>query len=389
MKRLVLVGAGHAHVQVLRAWADAPLPGVELVLVSPQALAPYSGMVPGWLAGAWGFDDICINAAGLAAAAGARWLADAVVGLDATTRQLRLGQGALLAYDVLSLDIGSTLYPPEPTALPPGARLLAMRPLDGLQARWDALLAEQRDANPETAWHVTAVGGGAAGVESLLGILARLRALQPRRPVAGMLVSRSIPLLPGMASGAASAAHAALAAAGVTLHLGVDFDPTLHCAAANTYPVVLWAAGAQAQHWPQRSGLATDAQGFIAVDAQLRSLSHPEVHAAGDCAAWVQPLPKSGVYAVRMGPVLTRNLRAALGQGSAATYTPQRRTLALLSTADGRAIASWGPLSAQGRWVQRWKQRTDRAFLQRHAVPAAALSSTSPAAINPVQGDSA
>ncbi len=385
MKRLVLVGAGHAHVQVLRAWAAAPLPGVELVLVSPQALAPYSGMVPGWLAGAWRFDDICINAAALAAAAGARWLADAVVGLDPVTRQLRLGQGALLAYDVLSLDIGSTLYPPEPQALAPGVRLMAMRPLDGLQARWDALLAEYLDANPATAWHVTAVGGGAAGVESLLAILARLRTLRPHRPVAGTLVSRSASLLPGMASGAVRAAHAALVAAGITLHLGVDFDPAVHHGAVGACHVVLWAAGAQAQHWPQHSGLATDGQGFIAVDGQLRSLSHPEVHAAGDCAAWPQPLPKSGVYAVRMGPVLTRNLRAALGQGSAATYTPQRRALALLSTADGRAIASWGPLSAQGRWVQRWKQRTDTAFVQRHAVPAAALSSNFP----PASGDSA
>ena len=385
MKSLVLVGAGHAHVQVLRAWAAAPLPGVELVLVSPQALAPYSGMVPCWLAGAWGFDDTCINAAALAAAAGARWLADAVVSLDPVTRQLRLGQRALLAYDVLSLDIGSTLYPPAPQTLPTGVRLLAMRPLDGLQARWDALLAEYLDANPETAWHVTAVGGGAAGVESLLAMLARLRALRPHRRVSGTLVSRSAGLLPGMASGAVRAAHAALAAAGITLYLGVDFDPAVHRGAVGVCHVVLWAAGAQAQHWPQHSGLATDGQGFIAVDAQLRSLSHPEVHAAGDCAAWPQPLPKSGVYAVRMGPVLTRNLRAALGQGSAATYTPQRRALALLSTADGRAIAAWGPLSAQGRWVQRWKQRIDIAFVQRHAVPAAALSSNFP----PASGDSA
>ena len=105
--------------------------------------------------------------------------------------------------------------------------------------------------------------------------------------------------------------------------------------------------------------------GFIRIDALLRSVSHPAVYAVGDCAAWTDPLPKSGVHAVRMGPVLSHNLRAALGAGTAIAHTPQRRTLALLATADGSAIASYGRWSAHGRWVARWKDHLDQQFLDR------------------------
>ena len=124
---------------------------------------------------------------------------------------------------------------------------------------------------------------------------------------------------------------------------------------------------------------------FIRVDAQLRSVSHPQVFAVGDCAHWSGDapaagttgaraddgagLPKAGVYAVRMGPVLARNLRAALGQGAPVDYRPQRRFLALLATADRQAIAAWNGWSAQGprlgRWLWRWKDRIDRGFLRR------------------------
>ena len=134
---------------------------------------------------------------------------------------------------------------------------------------------------------------------------------------------------------------------------------------------MLWATGAEAHAWqldPARRGpLAVSERGFVRIDAQLRSVSHPQVFAVGDCAEWAEPLPKAGVYAVRMGPVLAHNLRAALGQGSMMAYRPQRDFLALLATADGRAIASRGPFGASGRWAWRWKDRIDRGFLRRFA----------------------
>src|SRR5574343_1949366 len=155
--------------------------------------------------------------------------------------------------------------------------------------------------------------------------------------------------------------------ANVTVQLG-----TAWCdAKGRDSDLVLWATGAQANAWqrdPDRRGsLAASAEGFVLIDTSLRSVSHPRIFAAGDCAQWHTPLPKAGVYAVRMGPVLTHNLRAALTGAALQPYTPQSTFLSLLSTADGSAIASRGRFSLSGRWAWLWKDRIDRRFVRRFA----------------------
>lgn len=341
MRHLLLVGAGHAHAQVLRAWRRDPMPGVALTLVSPEAFAPYSGMVPGWLAGHYRFDEIGIDFAALCAAAGCRWIAAGIIALDPVRRRIALSTGALLSYDLLSLNVGSTLAPP-PCAEGP---VLSLRPLSRLRDDWERALARLAAIDRRGPLSVTAVGGGAAGFESLLAVMTRLRALRATNTVRGRLVTRG-ELLPGFAPAARAAAAAALRSAGAELRTGVDgsVDPS------EPADLTLWATGAVPQDWqrdPQRRGdIATDADGFVRIDRQLRSVSHPQVFAVGDCAAWESPLPKSGVYAVRMGPVLLHNLRATLQGRPLADYAPQQRSLALLATGDRRAIASYGPLAA-------------------------------------------
>lgn len=379
MKRLLLVGAGHAHAQVLRDWVDAPVPGCELTVVSPSALAPYSGMVPGWLAGHYRFDQVCIDFEALAAAAGAQLVIDELTSLDPKRRRVGLRSGAVLDYDLLSLNVGSTLTPPAPQ---PGMRVLSMRPLGELRLAWEAVLSDPMLSTGDRPLSIVAVGGGAAGVESLLAALARLRGLQPGRTVQGRLISRGQTLLPDMAPGAARAAHAALAAAGVTVQLDSRWADN----EAARCDLLLWATGAEAHAWQSEGGLAVGERGFIRIDEHLRSVSHPQVYAVGDCAEWATPLPKAGVFAVRMGPVLSHNLRAALSVGVPRAYAPQRRFLALLSTADGRAIASWGRWSAQGRWVWRWKDHIDRGFLQRFVLAHSSQSTPTP---RPLPGDTA
>lgn len=373
MTRLILIGAGHAHAQVLRDWIAQPVAGVELVVISPSALAPYSGMVPGWLAGTYRFEEICIDFESLCRRAGAQWVADEVLALDADQRMLMLRSGQVMAGDVLSINIGSTLRPPSV----PGARVLSMRPLGDLRQAWEKLqseiVIERTAANGTGAIAITAVGGGAAGVESLLAVTARLRALGPGRSIQGRLVTRSATLLPGMSRGAARSAQRVMQGAGLTLQTDTAFDGSAP-PAGDAQHLVLWATGAQAHRWPAQSTLAVDEAGFIRINDRLQSISHPKVFAVGDCAQWERPLPKAGVFAVRMGPVLSANLRAALGPGDAQAYQPQRRYLALLATADGQAIASWGDLWARGRWAWRWKDQIDRGFLARFADPAQALN---------------
>ncbi len=376
MKRLVLAGAGHAHALVLRDMARQPLSGVEVVVVSPEPMAPYSGMVPGWLAGLYRFDEIVIDFPALASAAGARWLQGEVHALDPARRQLTLTDGTTLDFDLLSLNIGSTLEPPQSEH----AQLLPLRPLAMLRRRYEPLLDRWRDDRSGRPFVVTAVGGGAAGFEALLAVLQRLRRLRPDRVVHGGLLSRGAVLLPALAPAARRAARRALDRAGVGVQFGSSWGRPVDLG----NDVVLWATGAEAHGWQRdparRGGLAVDSGGFIRIDAQLRSVSHPQVFAAGDCASWPgQGLPKAGVHAVRMGPALFDNLRAALtGGGDFELHRPQRRFLALLATGDGRAIASRGPFGAEGAWAWRWKDRIDRRFLAQFRPPGSPRGAAEP-----------
>jgi NADH dehydrogenase FAD-containing subunit len=136
--------------------------------------------------------------------------------------------------------------------------------------------------------------------------------------------------------------------------------------AGEAFDLVIWTAGAAPLPWLRVSGLATDERGFVLVDARLRSVSHPEVFAVGDCATLRgAPHPKSGVYAVRHAPVLAANLG-----GAQRRYVPQRRSLALISCGDRHAIADWIGLSVEGAWVWRWKDRIDRGWVDGFRTPA-------------------
>lgn len=366
MQRVILVGAGHAHAQVLEAWRNESAPGIELVVVSPHALAPYSGMVPGWLAGTYGYEDIVIDFPALCRQAGARWVAASIERLDADRQCVHLDNGESLRYDWLSLNTGSTLTPPQGDF---SARVLSMRPLSQLRPDYDQLLEHWHRDDSTHLFQVTAVGGGAAGFESLLAVLRRLRTLRPDRRVRGALLTRGPGVLPGYPATAQRLALRALKDADVTVQLGTAWCDAI----GQSSDLVLWATGAQAHQWQRsealRGALAASDEGFVLIDDCLRSVSHPQIFAAGDCAQWQTPLPKAGVYAVRMGPVLTHNIHAALTGQPLQPYSPQNTFLSLLSTADGSAIASRGVFSLSGQWAWRWKDHIDRNFIRRFARP--------------------
>lgn len=361
MKQVVLVGGGHAHALALQAWARRPLPGTRLRLVSPQRHAAYSGMVPGWLAGHWGFDALSIDVAALARAAGAEWLPTSVQALDAGQRRLQLADGQTLGYDLLSLNIGSTLHPP-PVA--PGGRLLSLRPLDGLQAAWDQLLQDPWLLHDPAPLAITMAGGGPAAVESVLAVCHRLRALVPQRTLLPRLITQSATVLAGLNPRAVALAQAALHAAGVQVQCGLDARRAV-AMPARAPGLLLWATGAEAHGWPGRSGLACSPAGFVQVDAQLRSRSHPEVFAVGDAAEFSPGLPRSGVMAVRQAPVLADNLRAALQGRAGRPFQPQAQQLVLLATGGRHAVGARGRWAAEGAWLWHWKRWIDQRFVAR------------------------
>jgi pyridine nucleotide-disulfide oxidoreductase family protein len=363
MKHLVLLGGGHAHVHVLRALAARELPGAHVTLVSPFARQMYSGMVPGFVAGHYTLDQCYIPLPRLAAAAKVRFIETSATAVDAARRTVLLADGRTLDYDVLSLDTGPTM---NRDAIP-GARgrALFVRPIENFTLLWGGLqvLARQRLLS------VVVIGGGAAGVELAMALQYRLAG-----HARVSLVTGGSPPLPTHPRRAQAAALKALKRMGITVfedsctevsdrHVVLGRGMRLACDA----PVA--ALGASAPAWLAGSGLALDEKGFIATGPTLQSTSHPEVFAAGDVASRPDaPHAKSGVYAVRAGPPLALNLRRFIAGGSLKPYMPQSRTLNLLACGERRAIASWGGLSVQGRWVWWWKDRIDRAFIAQYRI---------------------
>ena len=371
MKRLLLVGGGHAHLGVLKRLAARPLAGWSVMLVSSSSRQIYSGMLPGWVAGRYTIDQCSISLTDLAARAGIAFHAASIASLDRVKGKVSSADGRSFDFDLLSLDVGS-----EPAlAHIPGAteHALPVRPIEAFVAAWPGLVEGWRPL--ASAVDVAIVGSGAAAVE--LAFAVRQRAMTAG--VGGLrvtLVGRDPRPLDGFAPAAVERVVRALRQAGIAWRGDSEVKQVapgellLADGGSLRFDACLLATGAAAPRWPADAGLETDEHGFIRVDRTLRSLSDVRVFAAGDIAALPSPRPKSGVFAVRAAPVLAHNLAAAAGRGAASPWQPQQHALYLLSTADGRAIAAWRSWSATGHWVWRWKDAIDRRFVQSFRAPA-------------------
>jgi len=367
-KRLLLLGGGHAHVHVLEAFARQPLAGAQALLVTPHAQQLYSGMVPGLVAGHYAPEVCAIPLAPLAHAAHVSLVESSAVALNANARTVSLADGRVAEYDLLSIDTGPVM---DRDSIP-GAREhgLFVRPIEHFVQLFDGVLglAAQRALN------VVVVGGGLGGVELAMALAWRLRSVGDGGSRLVLVTGGGLPLS-GSPPRLRRRALQALRRLGITiLQEACVAVESAHVVLANGARVAcdapVLAIGASAPAWLAGSGLTLDERGFIATGPTLQSVSHANVFAAGDVATRTDsPHPKSGVYAVRAGPPLANNLRRCVGRGTLQPYTPQARTLNLLSCGDRRAIASWGDWSAQGRWVWWWKDRIDRAFVRRFTVP--------------------
>jgi NADH dehydrogenase FAD-containing subunit len=360
-RTVLLVGGGHAHVAVLADWIRYGVPaGARGVLLSPERHLRYSGMVPGWMAGQYALSDGLVDLAALAARAGVEWVADRCAALDPEARVVRTAGGVEIAFDVASLGTGGEGR--AAAVLGDDPRLIDVRPIGAFVERLAAMPTPRR---------VVVGGGGAGGVELAFGM--RNLAWAEVRPLV-TLVAGTEGVLPGFAPAVRARALGALARQGIAV---IDADVRIaegtimaHAASLEPVDVLLAALGSGAPVWVRASGLAVDDAGFALVDAQHRSLSHPHIFAAGDVAARVdRPLAHAGVHAVFAGPVLAANLRSVLaGQPPRAAYHPRWNNLYLMNTGDGRAIASYGLLAGEGRWVLALKHWIDKRWIAKYAA---------------------
>ncbi|MEL7099650.1 MAG: selenide, water dikinase SelD [Pseudomonadota bacterium] len=355
---IVLVGGGHAHALVLRAWGMDPLPGARLTVIDPGGTAAYSGMLPGFVAGHYTREELDIDLVRLARFAGARFVQGRACGIDRARRVVQIAEAPGIGYDLLSLDVGITSAMPSLEGF--AEHGVPAKPLGPFAARWDAY------RNGDGPACVAVLGGGVAGVELAMAMAHALRA-RNREATVTLLETEAI--LRAIGPAARTRMRTALEQQGVTVREGVRpvrvlaHGVELEGGRLIAADFVTGAAGARPHDWLKGTGL-TDEAGFVPVDSRLRSRD-PSIFAVGDCAEMTQtPRGKAGVYAVRQAPVLHANLSAAAtGQGGLRPYTPQTDYLKLISLGGKAALGERFGLTFSGPWVWRWKDRIDRAFM--------------------------
>ena len=355
---LVLIGGGHTHALVLHAWGMNPLAGVRLTVINPGPTAPYSGMLPGFVAGHYTRDDLDIDLVKLCRFAGARLIIGAADGVDKTARHVSVAGRPDVAYDVLSIDIGVTSAMPALEGFTDHGT--PAKPLGPFASKWDAFRSTTQ--HPK----VAVIGGGVAGSELAL---AMQHALGAQSVVS--LIDRGT-VLKDLGTTARSRMRAALTAQGVTIVENTDVirvdDTGVHLSNGQHIRAgfVTGAAGARPHAWQSDIGLDMH-DGFIKVAPTLQS-SDPAIFAVGDCAHMTQtPRPKAGVFAVRQAPVLTRNLRSVLTGKALQDFRPQADYLKLISLGEKSALAEKFGTVMSGPLLWRLKNRIDRKFMGKFA----------------------
>ena len=393
MKNLVLIGGGHSHAVALRLLGLHPLPDVELTLITDVLDTPYSGMLPGYIGGFYSFAECHIQLRYLAQFARSRLVLDRAIGLDLPNKQVICRSQPPIAFDWLSIDIGST---PAISTIPGAVEYaIPAKPVPQLLAAWDRLVASlqsQPELFGDRPLRLGIVGGGAGGVELALTMQTRLCQVFRAGGLSPDLVEihlfhRQLNLMTENPTGVGRYFEQLLTQRGIHLHLGETvqqiavvsesesssdrsdrpLEKLIHSDSGDrtTCDYIFWVTQATAPTWLKESGLATDERGFILVNDTLQSISHPEILATGDIATILdRPRPKAGVFAVRQGKPLVENLRSIASARSPRPFYPQKRHLALIGTGEARAVAAWGRYwVGPSAWLWCWKDWIDRRFM--------------------------
>ncbi|WP_290701229.1 selenide, water dikinase SelD [Amphritea sp.] len=374
-QHLIFIGGGHAHAIALLMMAMKKPAGVRITLISNLVQTPYSGMLPGLIAGHYNFDQIHIDLGRFCRYAGIDFIEDSVVGINPTNRTVQCLNHPDFSYDLLSIDIGST---PDLSTIAGATEFTTpVKPVRQLLSYWDELQNKVMQGDDSQEFHIGTVGGGASAVEVLLAMQYKLHKMlnKQQRSTDHLhfhIISGPQQILPSHNPRVQKRYRKVLQERSIKLHSSFRVAQVKQgrviSETGQTVELdeIIWATAAQGAGWPAKAGLECSDNGCIQVNDYLQSLSHPEIFATGDIADMVNyPRPKAGVFAVRQGPPLAHNLLAALAGGSFVRHKPQKQFLSLVSTGDRFAVASKGPFSLAGDWVWRWKDSIDQKFMRR------------------------
>jgi selenide, water dikinase len=368
---IVLIGAGHTNMHIVRMWKMAPIPDARLTLISPFSRATYSGMLPGTLAGLYEPDEMAIDLFRFAAPSGIRVIIEEAIGLDADKRRVLFAARPPVRFDVASVGVGSV--PADATRWSASPAFLPVKPMatfrDRLQNRLDQIQRSDPDAGTKTPIRVVVVGGGAAGTEVTLCLDARLRSEGLK--IKTTLVDSGSSILRGYLPGTIRRVTQHFVQRNIETSLNVRVEDVtensiqLSDGRSLDADLIVWATGATPPQLIENIQLAKGDDGFLAVRNTLQTTDHKPVFAVGDSATLVDsPVRKSGVYAVREGPFLWDNLQRFLSNRELISYTPQPGFLSLLADGQGNSFLDYKGVSAHGRWAWHLKDHIDRKFMR-------------------------
>ena len=370
---IVLLGAGHTHLHVIRHWRSAGSVRARLTCVSDFATTAYSGLLPAVLAGQQPSSAMEIDLTALCHAAGAHLIVGQVTAVDVTGRRLTLSDGRIVPFDTLSVGVGSVPRF-DGVDVSPDAPVVPIKPMQTLMRRL-RVASERITRRGHGSVRVVTVGGGAGGVEVTLCVPHFLQSVLGTTRLIELALVNGGSFVPGSSAGLVRRARRALDRARVNV---IDQRVTaarsdrlvLADGSETAADLVLWVTGAAPAPVLETITLAKDSLGFLETTASMQSASDPAVFAVGDAGTQRDgPGAKAGVYAVRQGPVLLDNLRRVVRGAGLRPFTPQPTFMKLLNTGDGRAIGEWRNVSFEGAWVLRMKMAIDLRFVARYQFP--------------------
>ena len=372
-RRILLVGAGHTNLHIVRMWMQQPIADASLTLISPFPCATYSGMLPGTLAGLYDPSDMEIDLHRLTRTAGVELLIDEAIALDAVRKEVRFRERPPVAYDVACIGVGSVPLQMEQLKTHPG--FVSIKPMFTAVPRLDSAIRQTGNVPVR----IAIVGGGAAGVEVAFCVEHRIRKAGGTPQIT--LVDANSQILTGFRPRTIQVVERELQRRGIDVRHGgrviglSGLDLTLDDGGILTADVVIWVTGACPPPLLEQVSLPKSASGFLRVHNTLQSVGDPSVFVVGDSADMdSETFDRAGVYAVRQGPILWQNLNCSLDGRGLIAYQPQRDFLRLLATGDGRAIAQWKWFSGIGAHWWRLKDRIDSKFMHMHR-PSGAMKS--------------
>ncbi len=364
MKKLILAGAGHAHLVALINIGHLIRAGYSVTVVGPGGYHYYSGMGPGLLSGLYQPPETRFHVRRMVEDRGGKFITGSIARIQGDRNRVLLTDNRSLDYDVLSCNMGSEVVP----IAAEGTRMITVKPIENLYKAGREIESRLKKER----LRILVIGGGAAGVE-LAGNLFRLgRQVNGDLDIA--LVSQSEILAryrPEMRSGAlASFARRNLR---VLEHMQVagfsGMEATLNDGSTLPCDFVFNAAGIRPTQVFRDSNLPTSDDGGLNVNEFLQCINHPQIFGGGDCVSFTpKPLDRVGVYAVRQGPVLYRNILAALSCGKLRAFKPQTHYLSILNMGDGSGLLSWRSHVFSGRFAFFLKKYIDKRFMKRFQV---------------------